>query len=68
MFGNRERDMYARDVTLHLKASTPAEFIRRLEADLLPVLRKRNSAEHDITFVAPDNWVDSTYRQIAARN
>ena len=32
--------MYARNVTLQLKANTAAEFTRTLENDVLPILRK----------------------------
>ena len=34
--------MYARNVTLQLKANTAPEFTRTLETDVLPVLRKQN--------------------------
>lgn len=44
--------MYARNLTLHLKANTAAEFTRTVEADVLPVLRKQNGFKDEITFVA----------------
>ena len=46
--------MYARNVTLHLKANTAPEFTRTLETDILPLLRKQNGFKDEITFVAPD--------------
>lgn len=46
--------MYARNVTLHLKANTGPEFARTLETDVLPVLRKQNGFKDEITFVAPN--------------
>ena len=46
--------MYARNVTLHLKANTAPEFTRTLETDVLPLLRKQNGFKDEITFVAPD--------------
>ncbi|MDH3457077.1 MAG: hypothetical protein OER90_09560 [Gemmatimonadota bacterium] len=44
--------MYARNLTLHLKANSAAEFTRRVETDVLPVLRKQNGFKDEITFVA----------------
>ena len=44
--------MYARNVTLHLKANSAPEFTRTLETDILPVLRKQNGFKDEITFVA----------------
>jgi hypothetical protein len=46
--------MYARNVTLHLKANTAPEFTRTLETDVLPILRKQNGFKDEITFVAPN--------------
>src|SRR5437899_3204704 len=46
--------MYARNVTLHLKANAAPEFTRTLETDVLPVLRKQNGFKDEITFVAPN--------------
>ena len=46
--------MYARNVTLHLKANTAPEFTRTLETDVLPMLRKQNGFKDEITFVASD--------------
>jgi hypothetical protein len=50
----KEFDMYARNVTLHLKANAAPEFTRTLETDVLPILRRQNGFKDEITFVAPD--------------
>jgi heme-degrading monooxygenase HmoA len=50
--------MYARNVTLHLKANSAPEFTRMLETDVLPVLRKQNGFKDEITFVA-DNGTEA---------
>ena len=44
--------MHARNVTLHLKANAAPEFTRTLETDVLPMLRKQNGFQDEITFVA----------------
>ena len=46
--------MYARNVSMHLKANTAGEFTQTLEKDVLPLLRKQNGFKDEITFVAPD--------------
>jgi hypothetical protein len=46
--------MYARNVTLHLKANTAPEFTRTLETDVLPMLRKQNGFKDEITFLSPE--------------
>src|SRR5216117_1587921 len=46
--------MYARNVSLHLKANTAGEFTRTFEKDVLPLLRKQNGFKDEISFVAPD--------------
>ena len=46
--------MYARNVTLHLKANKGAEFTKMLENDVLPVLRKQIGFKDEITFLAPE--------------
>jgi len=45
--------MYARNVSLHLKANTAGEFTRTFEKDVLPLLRKQNGFKDEISFVAP---------------
>jgi heme-degrading monooxygenase HmoA len=47
--------MFARNVTLHLKANQAAEFTRTLEQDVLPMLRKQSGFKDEITFLASDN-------------
>lgn len=46
--------MYARNVTLHLKADKAAEFTRTLENDVLPMLRKQTGFKDEITFLATE--------------
>ena len=46
--------MYARNVTLHLKANKANEFTRTLESDVLPLLRRQAGFKDEITFVASD--------------
>lgn len=46
--------MYARNVSLNLKANSQSEFTRMLEKDVLPVLRKQAGFKDEITFVAPN--------------
>jgi heme-degrading monooxygenase HmoA len=43
--------MYARNVTLHLKADKAAEFARMFETDVLPMLRKQIGFKDEITFL-----------------
>jgi hypothetical protein len=50
----KESFMYARNVTLHLKANSTAEFTRALETDVLPLLRKQNGFKDELAFVAAD--------------
>jgi len=42
--------MFARKLSMHLKGSV-AEFTRRLEKDVLPLLRKQKGFRDEITFV-----------------
>ena len=46
--------MYARNVKMHLKANTSGEFGRTLEKDVLPMLRKQNGFQDEITFLNPE--------------
>ena len=46
--------MFARNVTLHLKADKANEFTRTLETDVLPMLRKQPGFKDEITFLATD--------------
>ena len=43
--------MYARRVSLHLKPDSRTEFAKRLEADIIPMLRKQTGFLDEITFV-----------------
>lgn len=44
--------MYARNIRMHLKANSAGEFTRKMETDVLPVLRKQSGFKDEITFVA----------------
>ncbi len=46
--------MYARNVVLHLKPDTAAEFNKTFARDILPLLRKQNGFTDEITFVDPN--------------
>ncbi len=43
--------MFARRVYMHLKPNSVAEFTQRLEKDILPLLRKQQGFQDEITFV-----------------
>jgi heme-degrading monooxygenase HmoA len=43
--------MFARKVSMHLKPNSTAEFTRRFEADVIPVLRKQKGFQDEITFL-----------------
>ena len=47
--------MFARRVTMHLKPNSVAEFTQRLEKEVIPLLRKQNGFQDEITFVGPGN-------------
>lgn len=46
--------MYAREVTMQLKANSGAEFTRTIEKDILPLLRKQAGFTDELTFLAPE--------------
>ena len=46
--------MFARRVYMHLKPNSVAEFTKRLEKDVLPLLRKQKGFQDEITFVGLD--------------
>ena len=46
--------MFARHVTMKLKANSAAEFPRIIENEILPLLRKQKGFRDEITFVAPE--------------
>ena len=45
--------MFARTVTMNLKADSSAEFTRTLENQIIPVLRKRKGFRDEITLLGP---------------
>ena len=46
--------MYARRVSMDLNATSRADFSHKLEAEIIPLLRKQKGFQDEITFVAPD--------------
>jgi len=46
--------MFARHVTIKLKANSVSEFTRILENEILPLLSKQKGFRDEITFVAPE--------------
>jgi hypothetical protein len=49
----KETYMFARRVYMHLKPNVSAEFTRTIEKEIIPVLRRQNGFQDEITFVAP---------------
>lgn len=45
--------MFARHVSMRLKADSTAEFTRTLENDVIPTLRKQKGFQDEITLVVP---------------
>jgi anti-sigma28 factor (negative regulator of flagellin synthesis) len=45
--------MYAHDVSFHLKSNMFADYTRAFDKDILPLLRKQNGFEDEITFSGP---------------
>ena len=45
--------MYARQVTMHLKPKSRAEFPQKLEVDIIPLLRQQKGFQDEIAFVDP---------------
>ncbi|HEY8256505.1 MAG TPA: hypothetical protein VIG08_02505 [Gemmatimonadales bacterium] len=43
--------MYARNVTLNLKPNSAKDFTNKFETDILPLLRKQNGFQDEITFL-----------------
>jgi hypothetical protein len=43
--------MFAREVTVHLKPNTQAIFTQTLEKEIIPLLRKVNGFQDEITFL-----------------
>jgi len=46
--------MYARRVSMDLRPNSTADFTHKLEAEIIPLLRKQGGFQDEITFVAPD--------------
>ena len=46
--------MFARRVHMHLKPNSVAEFTEKLEKEILPLLRKQQGFQDEITFVSHD--------------
>ena len=49
----KEVDMFARKVSMHLKADGAAEFRKKIESDVIPLLRKQAGFLDEITFLYP---------------
>ena len=45
--------MFARRVYMHLKPNSVAEFTQKLEKEIIPLLRKQNGFQDEISFVSP---------------
>ncbi len=45
--------MFARNVSMHLKPNSVAEFTRTLDQEIIPLLRKQKGFQDEITFVVP---------------
>jgi hypothetical protein len=50
----KEQKMFARHVSIKLKANSAPEFTRIIENEILPLLRKQKGFRDEITFVAPE--------------
>src|SRR5271165_2526547 len=50
--------MFARSVSLRLKANSVGQYTQAIEQEALPILRKQKGFQDEITFVAP-NGVDA---------
>lgn len=47
--------MFARTVSMRLKANSAAEFAKRIEKDVLPLLRRQKGFRDEITCVNPEH-------------
>jgi hypothetical protein len=45
--------MFARKVSIHLKPHSAAEFTRKIETEVIPLLRKQAGFHDEITFLVP---------------
>ena len=46
--------MFARKVSMNLKPNSVAEFTQRLDKEVIPLLRRQNGFQDEITFVGPN--------------
>ena len=46
--------MFARSVSLHLKANSAGEFSRTIENEIIPLLRKQKGFQDEVTFIASE--------------
>jgi len=46
--------MFARHVSMHLKANSVGEFSRTMEKEIIPELRKQRGFQDEITFIASE--------------
>jgi hypothetical protein len=46
--------MFARNVSIRLKANSVAQFTKVMEDEIIPLLRKQKGFRDEMTFVAPD--------------
>ncbi len=46
--------MFSRNVSMHLKPNSVAEFTRTLDQEIIPLLRKQKGFQDEITFVVPN--------------
>jgi len=47
-----EVDMFARTVSMRLKPNTAAEFTRRMDREIIPLLRKQKGFQDEITLIS----------------
>lgn len=45
--------MYARQISMDMKPDSKAEFTQRLEAEIIPLLRKQKGFQDEIAFINP---------------
>ena len=45
--------MFARNVRIHLKPNSTAQFTQTLEKEVIPLLRKQDGFQDEVTFIAP---------------
>src|SRR5260370_33866294 len=50
----RRLDMYAREVSMHLKPNAGNDFTRTIEKDILPRLRRQTGFADELTFLNPN--------------